>query len=218
MLQLPLAPDVGARLLLLAARQAGTLVSLGDLPGHEFHGNQWTGGGVESVIQSSKAEDKLVAIQNYTGDSAPINVALRSGEAPPKGYLGTTKALDAAIKASPLQPDNGIDELFTRIVPPEVADAWKDGATVTDQGFVSLSEDPSFHANMLEELGERPDGEFAAYKSVYVSVPKGIGALYVNDHLNSRHHFAWQKEVILGRGHSFKVSRDQGDVYLELVK
>lgn len=31
-----------ARLLLAAARNVGTLRSLGDLPGHEFHGNQWT--------------------------------------------------------------------------------------------------------------------------------------------------------------------------------
>lgn len=34
-----------ATLLVLAAKKAGTLVALGDLPGHEFHGNQWTGGG-----------------------------------------------------------------------------------------------------------------------------------------------------------------------------
>lgn len=46
MLSVHLSPSHVVRLLLIAARNAGTLRGLGDLPGHEFHGNQWAAGTV----------------------------------------------------------------------------------------------------------------------------------------------------------------------------
>lgn len=42
----PLAPERGARLLLQAYRNVRTL---GDVPGHEFHGNQWTSGYIKDI-------------------------------------------------------------------------------------------------------------------------------------------------------------------------
>lgn len=42
MLSVVLEPARAARRLLQAARAAGTLRALGDVEGHEFHGNQWT--------------------------------------------------------------------------------------------------------------------------------------------------------------------------------
>jgi RNA:NAD 2'-phosphotransferase (TPT1/KptA family) len=44
----------------MAARRAGTLISLGDLPGHEFHGNQWTGAIFTPSFTPKSDEDRAL--------------------------------------------------------------------------------------------------------------------------------------------------------------
>jgi hypothetical protein len=195
------------------AAALGRVRAAGDVEGHPFHGNQWTGGGGSATEQRQALHQALV---NYTADSTPINDVLRSGKQVPALYRDTVASLDRAIAESPLDTESN-DELYVRIVPGAIADSWKDGDIVVDKGFVSVSEDMDFHAALMENLGEHA-GLVASYKTTFVSIPKGTGLLRTNSVLNSEHPMAWQKESILGRGHSFKVSRDQGDVYLELVK
>jgi hypothetical protein len=60
-----------ARLLLTAARNVGTLRSLGDLPGHEFHGNQWTEGrSSKELSEEFKELPKNYGSQNFQSDTA----------------------------------------------------------------------------------------------------------------------------------------------------
>lgn len=65
----PLTPSRAARLLLLAAHNAGTLRSLGDVPGHDFHGNQYTvgyHGTTEDHVASIKAKGLLPDSNNLS--------------------------------------------------------------------------------------------------------------------------------------------------------
>lgn len=152
------------------------------------------------------------AVQNYTGDSSPINNPLRHGSAVPSGYAADVRALDQAIAETAGKGRIRTD--FYRVVPKDFAQSLEHGSTVTDNGFVSTSQHANFLAKMLEDAGESGED----YESVTIKVPNGVGILRVNDVLGATHPFAWQGEWLLGRGHSFTVFRSGGKVTLTLVK
>lgn len=80
-----------ARLLLTAARNVGTLRDLGDLPGHEFHGNQWTSG---AGVTNADVADASIAWASKQYPRADLTEKKATGLDPrEKFYKGTVDGL-----------------------------------------------------------------------------------------------------------------------------
>lgn len=113
-----LTPDRAAHLLLLAARNVGTLRGLGDVPGHEFHGNQYVDGQVSTtkVLEWSSYEDNpqrkniadLIADIRKHGVKEPLTVYVgdvKDGGAPQlqDGHHRLRAALELGLKTVPVR-------------------------------------------------------------------------------------------------------------------
>jgi hypothetical protein len=87
-----LSPHRAAGLLVLAARQAGTIRSLGDLPGHEFHGNQCTSG---AGVTDGDVADASIAWASKQYPRADLTEKKATGINPrEKYYKGQVDGLD----------------------------------------------------------------------------------------------------------------------------
>lgn len=196
MLNVSLAPASAARLLLLAARQVGTLRWAGDVPGHEFHGNQWTDRGSSKI-----SAEQVDALQDYTA-GGELNMILRgSGTLSPYDIKNNTVGkLDASIAAQPVIPEK---TTLWRIVDSEVgADLEKQGS-FKDKGFVSTTKSVKGIEDIAGDIGVLPE----EMTIVRITVEKGVRGLDVNAHLpNDRNYFHYQREVLLERGLAFKVT------------
>lgn len=113
-----LTPPHAAHFLLLAARNVGTLRSLGDVPGHEFHGNQYVDGQVSTtkVLEWSSYEDNpqrkdiadLIADIRKHGVKEPLTVYVgdvKDGGAPQlqDGHHRLRAALELGLKTVPVR-------------------------------------------------------------------------------------------------------------------
>lgn len=88
MLQPFMTPSAGARLLLRAARNVR---ALGDVPGHEFHGNQWTSGmGGSAIVYHGTSRTRLDSIlkEGVKADRAGTNYGQSTKQ---NVYLSTTE-------------------------------------------------------------------------------------------------------------------------------
>ena len=166
--------------------------------------------GGSSSSRAPYSQKTLDAVQNYTGDSQPINDALWSGQEIPSGWKDTASELSVAIKTSPLPRDTRL----YRAIPKEQLSAMVPGTIFTSKGFVSTSRSIEITKRTLEEMGDDPTD----WATMRILAPVGTGGLDVNGALGAQHYFRWQEEVVLDARTRFEViSRNEGRVSVRVV-
>lgn len=235
---------------------------MGDIQGHNFHGNQYIAGeagprpltfkqskefsGPEMEIYERKrviaslralARKTLVRPTTVLGtpsragadmaaryatefDVMTVNDCLRgtsacsrSGGKPDARVVAD---LDAAIDAGRTARDAPVYRLLLGTF----FDTLKAGKAFVDRGYVSTSR--SF-AGMQKIVKSSQTRENEAMAIIEIRVPKGTRALDMNrafSRVGRRNRFAYQDEILLGRGHKFKVlshSKETATAVWELV-
>ncbi len=143
------------------------------------------------------------SLLEYTAGTE-INMVLRGG-----GNLGSLEKiktdLDTMMAASPLTEA----KIAYRMIGDGVLDDVKVGAMLHDAGFVSTSTSYRALDSMVSDLGY-DSGDFAILQ---LDVPKGTRALNVAEVLKGQHEyqFGYQKELLLDRGYSFKITSEYTD-------
>jgi hypothetical protein len=159
--------------------------------------------GAQLVGKSSFTAGQVKALERYRDDSYDVNAALRAGK-----HNGDAREIDAVMAKSPLSAEvvavRGIRN------PARVfGDAWN-GTDVTglewaEAAYVSTTVDPRVAARFGKpfERGEAPGAV------MWISVPKGTGAIQLSDFGDGRRDEA---ELLLQRGLRLRVTRDRGTV------
>ena len=186
----------------------------GDLPGHEFHGNQWTDvGAADSWGSKTHAwakdltKEQESALHAYTV-SVRINETLRTGK-DPSSDLVWGNPTGNGVDLTEVQQLKGLDEIFAkpeaRLSEPVVVHrAWSNpeqianvpaGATFTDEGFTSTS----LVKSETKVFGERGSAQ------VEIRVPAGQRALYLGKTGHGKEWYASSAELLLNRGTTYRV-------------
>jgi hypothetical protein len=154
----------------------------------------------EPVSKLSKRQPLVGhAVDYYQVDSSKINKALRDHDTLPDIEQKAVEVLDSATKASSLRSDV---KVFRSVPNPHevFGDSWNDygnnaGLTWRDDAFVSTSASENMAAALVTQH----------YSKIIMEmlVPKGVGALHVD-----RGVYSDEKEILLGRGHRYRVVSD----------
>jgi hypothetical protein len=196
----------------LPADLRGYIVLDGDAPGHEFHGNQWSGGGGKTDKTSSTlTSSERAAIVAYAGlgneeedrthEQAifeKLNSGLRSGTG------DTTGIAHDLLSAIDKQPPTDEPSEYFRGLTSEGAEALlgsapKVGAEFVDKGFVSTTTD-HYGAEDYAQWGS------GAGTVLHVNVPSGAHILPIGKALGMSPSAEIWHEHILPPGGTFKVT------------
>lgn len=199
----------------------------GDLAGHDFHGNRYTGGiggGAPSPALVKTAltryseggyaliNDKLRGTQQGGAHEGPdwehasqyikaIDSTMKPTEAPVTVYRAITgSAVVATIGDMSILTPNGIDESKLTAALPRIV-----GTQFKDNGFISTSYDETF-------AGSRLNYEGSGHVLLAIDVPVGTPAVDMNmalgdGRVSSGDHsmLSLEHELLLGRGQTFRV-------------
>lgn len=131
-----MSPACAAGLLLTAARRAGTLLGLGDAPGHEFHGNQW-----KNVSSDERAvAEKLGLPTSYSGkDSTKLPGQAVDNPLPQSKQLDheQTKRLPIMMMGEAKTVDISSLKSTQDYVQPSAVQNFKDGSYMKHQPIVA---------------------------------------------------------------------------------
>lgn len=187
-----------------AYREKLALLSLGDVEGHPFRGNQWTegeGGDSDTEGQRWRWGTYAVkkAVSEYTlGGARYINEHLRAGKGPRWANRNDVLEMDTHMTRNRLPKDTTL----SRTVPTSVVASLDVGDVYQDDGFVSTTADPAALAKIQDDIGV---ADKAKQSTLTVLAPKGLGHINVNEEIGTDHRYARQQEVILPRGLKYKV-------------
>lgn len=190
------------------------LRSAGDAAGHEFHGNQWTGG-------SFSEDDRRLTVDQYTqGESNAVNGVLRGTyeeDGPASLYNPDDPDDVARVQEAIARMDAAMVPLrqraeLYRAVYPEFVDKLKIGDVYTDKGFVSTTDDVRLLENIATDINLEP-GDMGV---ITIRAAKGTPAVDVNSTIGSSHGYAYQRETVLGRGLTYRVINKRGrEIWVE---
>ncbi len=150
-------------------------------------------------VRAPSKDAQVDAVQNYVGDSSPVNVPLRSGGTLNRTSQEIADGLDALLADNKLAGRTRVYRVA------EKSEAWKGleaGDEFVDRGFVSTTKSRGSLPELQEALGIDPD-ETVLFN---IMLPEGTPAIDVNAVLpKGRNFFPEQQEILLGRGHTFVI-------------
>lgn len=163
----------------------------GDVVGHEFHGNQWTGGGglsAHSDYIKSLSDEQRYAMRRYTGgDFFGMNAYLRSGKRVSPNIVERTHVLTDVIQNAPPLEEQTMLYRMTSGDPSKYG--MEPGVVFTDKGFTSTS--------LKTNYGAGPNGT-----QLVIEAPAGTHGLSVG----AAGGHASESEYILPPGSNFLVT------------